>query len=191
MLNSSHPRAWFALGQTLAGLKAWQQAGHAYTEAASLESDPVVLARAWFGAGAFVPFSGRADLHIVTNIYSRCASAGIAAYHDNDPEGGLQALRKAADVALTSINHQKLQHVHIRPADPLLFTAGKLQRESVWAAALSNTGISSALSAIAVRALLSQGSILKMQGKLDQARAAMEHATVLDPQQTIGPRVGF
>ena len=150
----------------------------------------MVLARAWFGAGAFVHVSGRVKLHILTNLHSRCASAGIAAYHDNDPEGGLQALRKAVNVALTAINHQKLQHVHVRPADPLLFTAGKLQRESVWAAALSNAGISRELSAIAVRALFSQGSILKQQGKFEQARAAMEHATVVDPN-AVGPRVGF
>lgn len=46
-----NPRAWFALGQTFAGMKQWRLAEQAYHETVSHERDATVLSKAWLGIG--------------------------------------------------------------------------------------------------------------------------------------------
>ena len=52
--DSGNPRGWFALGQELAGRKAYSRAQHAYMRCIKLETEPLVLARALLGAGIFL-----------------------------------------------------------------------------------------------------------------------------------------
>lgn len=54
-LDPGNSRAWFALGQTLFRMGLWQRAEHAYGECIAVETDPVVLARAWQGSGMHEP----------------------------------------------------------------------------------------------------------------------------------------
>ena len=51
-MEPKNSRAWFALGQTQFKMGQWRQAEHAYAECIAVESNPVVLARAWQGSGA-------------------------------------------------------------------------------------------------------------------------------------------
>jgi tetratricopeptide (TPR) repeat protein len=55
------PRALFALGQVLSGLKDWGDASHAYLQAARFEMEPEQACRSWFGAGVALHMIGREE----------------------------------------------------------------------------------------------------------------------------------
>jgi membrane protein insertase Oxa1/YidC/SpoIIIJ len=66
------PRALFALGQVLSGLKDWGDASHAYLQAARFETEPGQECRAWFGAGVALHMSGREEDAV--EAFTRAAS---------------------------------------------------------------------------------------------------------------------
>jgi YidC/Oxa1 family membrane protein insertase len=67
------PRALFALGQVLSGLKDWGDASHAYLQAARFETEPEQECRAWFGAGVALHMHGREEDAV--EAFSRAASS--------------------------------------------------------------------------------------------------------------------
>jgi len=67
------PRAFFALGQVLSGLKDWCDASHAYLQAARFETEPGQECRAWFGAGVALHMQGREEDAV--EAFTRAASS--------------------------------------------------------------------------------------------------------------------
>ncbi|KAL4523864.1 hypothetical protein Ndes2526B_g08095 [Nannochloris sp. 'desiccata'] len=67
------PRALFALGQVLSGLKDWGDASHAYLQAARFETEPGQECRAWFGAGVALHMQGREEDAV--EAFTRAASS--------------------------------------------------------------------------------------------------------------------
>lgn len=110
--------------------------------------------------------------------------AGVAATRDGDPDSGLQALEKAAALAVPALqqlqNQQRPAAAGIGPGEALLFVAGKLQRNRDWAWDVQHEAERIAVRDIAVHALLSQGSVFQRQGKIQEAVAVVRQAASID-----------